>query len=321
MEKEPQRPVYVRPPLEQRLAQKVADARQIMAAARAMNTQRAYSGDLMGYLRWAAIVGLTALPPTTDGVLAYLVTLVQVGMSPRTVVRHVAGLRSVWDREYGLRHAARAPEVDQFIEGMRRTVQRPLRQAPALTVEDMRLLSRSVEGGLTGAQDRALLLLGFAGGFRRSELAALNVEDVTFLHGAVRVVVRRGKGDQRGQGHVKVIKTGSTYMTCPVRSLRRWLKVSGITTGALFRRIHEERVSEERISGWLVNQRLKHVCEGAGLDPTRYTAHSLRAGCVTTLRSLGVADGVIQRVTGHKDLAQIARYDRGDPSQAVDIGL
>lgn len=302
----------------------VARARGRCRAARARNTERAYRSDYVGYVRWAVLAGATPLPPTVELVLGYLESLVERGLSPRSLRRRVAGLRSMFDGYYGRAHAARAEEVDRWVEGMLRTVSRPLRQARALTVEELEAVARAVDGDLGGQRDRTMFVLGFAGGFRRSELAALDVEDLEFGRGFVRVWVRSGKSDQRRVGLCKRLVRGRQWMTCPVRQLRRWLRLSGVKSGALFRLVDQDEdgrwhVTEERVPDRLVNDRLQMVAERGGVDVEGLRAHSLRAGCITRARTAGYSDGEIQRLTGHRDARQIGRYDRGDSGAVVRV--
>ena len=135
------------------------------------------------------------------------------------------------------------------------------------------------DAGLIGTRDRALILLGFAGAFRRSELVGLDVEDCAFTREGLTVLLRRSKTDQEGQGRKVGIPYGSNPDTCPVRSTQAWLEQVGITKGPLFRSITRHgHVQEGGLAGLDVARVIKKLAQRAGLDAAKYAGHSLRAG-------------------------------------------
>ena len=144
--------------------------------------------------------------------------------------------------------------------------------------------------------------MGFAGAFRRSEIVALNVEDVQFSTDGVTVTLRRWKTDQDGAGRKVGIPYGSNPATCPVRALQAWLAASGITEGALFRWIRRGagRMQPGRLSGSAVAEVVKRHAGTAGLDTSKYAGHSLRAGLVTAAAIAGSSDRAIMKQSGHR---------------------
>jgi integrase len=169
----------------------------------------------------------------------------------------------------------------------------------------------TLQESLIGARDRALLLVGFAGAFRRSELVALDVRDVAFTTEGLMITLRRSKTDQEGQGRSVGLPYGSRLETCPVRSLRAWLALSEITSGPLFRPINRHgTMAEGRLSDRAVALVVKRTAKAAGLDPAKYAGHSLRAGLATSAAAAGVSERAIMNQTGHKSAATVRKYIR-----------
>ena len=162
-----------------------------------------------------------------------------------------------------------------------------------------------------GCRDRALLLLGFAGALRRSELVGLDVADVTEGTDGLTVHLRRSKTDQEGAGRTVGIPYGSNPATCPVRAWRAWLEVSGVAEGAAFRPVDRHgHIGGTRLSAQAVALVLKRHAARAGIDPGEVAAHSLRAGLATSAAAAGVPERVIAEQTGHRGTAMLRRYIR-----------
>ena len=162
---------------------------------------------------------------------------------------------------------------------------------------------------LVGKRDRALLLLGFAGAFRRSELAALRVEDLTFGADGVDVLIRRSKTDQEGQGQVVAIPHGVHLK--PVESLQDWLQAAGIKAGPIFRAVSRGgKVGEAALTGHSVANVVKRYAAAAGLDVSSFSGHSLRAGFVTSAADRGADLNRIMDVSRHVDPRTVRTYIR-----------
>jgi len=159
-----------------------------------------------------------------------------------------------------------------------------------------------------GARDRALLLLGFHGAFRRSELVALNVDDVEISREGAAVMVRRSKTDQQGKGRVIEIYRDGRDGLCPVLALETWL-AHGLRAGPIFRAVDRlQRIRPGRLSDKDVARVVKRTAEAAGLDPRRYAGHSLRAGLATSAARAGAHERDIQRQTGHRSTETLRGY-------------
>jgi integrase len=164
--------------------------------------------------------------------------------------------------------------------------------------------------GVKNARDRALLLIGFAGGFRRSELVGLDLADIEHVRQGVVITLRRSKTDQEGAGRKIGIPHGRTRH-CPVIALDNWISVSGIVHGPVFRPVDRHgRAATERLSGEAVSLTVKERVAAAGIDPSGFSGHSLRAGFATSATQAGASSTKIRAQTGHASDAMLARYVR-----------
>jgi integrase len=201
--------------------------------------------------------------------------------------------------------------VRSTLKGIRRTLgTAPAQKAPALT-DDIRAIVAATDVGLIGARDRALILLGSAGAFRRSELVGLDMDDCAFGKDGLTVTLRRSKVDQEGQGRKIGIPYGSNPDTCPVRTVQAWMEAAGVAAGPLFRSINRHgRLKPGRLSGIDVARVTKKLAARAGLDPAKYAGHSLRAGHATSAAIAGASERSIMRQTGHRSVQMVRRYIR-----------
>ena len=217
------------------------------------------------------------------------------------------------------RHAAaslesptRSAVVRLTMQGIRRThapVQGVRKVQPAVTSVIYKLVD-PLGTSLIDQRDRALILLGFAGAFRRSELAQLLLTDITETEDGLRVRLRHSKTDQEGEGFVKGIPYGHEHKTCPVRAWKTWKEVAGITDGQSFRSITRHSKMGASLSDRAVAEIIKRRAQAAGLEYQDYSGHSLRAGLATAAAQAGVSERVIAKQTGHKSLPVLRGYIR-----------
>jgi integrase len=201
--------------------------------------------------------------------------------------------------------------VSETLKGIRRSIGTAQEGKAPLLTSDIRRIVACCPKTLGGLRDQALILVGFAGAFRRSELAAIDYANLTFTQDGLVIDLRRSKTDQEAAGRKVGIPFGKEEETCPVRALRKWLAESGITAGAVFRGVDchgklARRGLHKDCVGWI----LKRVARRAGLKPEPLGGHSLRAGCVTQAAMNGVSERDIMRQTGHKSAEMLARYIR-----------
>jgi integrase len=183
-------------------------------------------------------------------------------------------------------------------------------KAPVVTDDLKRMVARIPMETLIGIRDRALLLIGFAGAFRRSELVALQMADIQDVPEGLLITLKRSKTDQEGAGRKVAIPYGSTFETCPVRGLKAWLLMANITSGPLFRSIDRHGNIGKSLSDQSVALLVKKYVDAVGLDADLFSGHSVRAGLATSAAIAGVSERSIMQQTGHKSSAMVRRYIR-----------
>ena len=203
------------------------------------------------------------------------------------------------------------PLVSETIKGIRRTKGTAQAGKRPLLTEQLRAMIRALPENLQGVRDRSLLLVGFAGGFRRSELAGLAVQDIAVETDGLVITLHRSKTDQEGQGRKVALPYGSHPETCPVRAYREWLEAAGIVNGAVFREIDRHgRLQATALNKDSVGLIVKRAAARIGLDPADYAGHSLRAGLATQAYLNGANEVAIMQQTGHRSLATVRKYIR-----------
>lgn len=269
----------------------------------AENTRRAYRSDLAHFQNSGG-----TLPASDIMIASYIATLSET-LSTSTVVRRLTSISKAHEAA-GLANAVRSPLVRATLRGIKRRHGTSQHQAKPLTKEDLFIVLGAMGDTMTDARDRALLLLGFAGAFRRSELVAIDKEDITAARQGIIVRLNRSKTDQAGIGRDVAIPYGRSRW-CPVASLDLWLSRAGICGGAAFRPIDRfGHVGTGRLSGEAVSLIIKARVSAAGFDPRLYSGHSLRAGFATSAAQAGVSSWNIRRQTGHASDAMLAKYIR-----------
>lgn len=291
--------------------------------ARAPNTRRAYRSDWDHFGRWCAAQGLVALP-AEPAVVGYYLAAHETRLSVATLTRRLSAI-AVAHRMAGFALDTRHPAIGDVMRGLRNRHGSAQRHAEALTIPRLRQVLAPLGDSLGDRRDRALLLMGTAAALRRSELVALDLTDITVQPEGLRIVIRRSKTDQGGEGAVlPVNRTGRA--TCPAAAYAAWLAASGITEGAVFRGVDRHGRLGGRLSGNAVALIVQRRAAAAGLEtPTRYAGHSLRAGFATSAAQAGLGEIRIARQTRHASLSSLRRYIRDgvlfNENLAAEIGL
>jgi integrase len=290
-------------------AEIVSQARDYVAASRAENTTRSYRVGWAQFTAWCDGHGATALPAGAETVACFVADLARAAQ-PATIDARLAAI-SAAHRAAGYDSPTKAEAVRLVRRGVRRTLGTAQRRVRPVTVPELRTMVGGLGTDSAGCRDRALLLLGFAGALRRSELVGLDVADITEGTDGLTVLLRRSKTDQEGAGRTVGVPYGSNPVTCPVRAWRAWLEVSGIEEGPVFRSVDRHgRIGVTRLTAQAVALVLKRHAAGAGLDPGDVAGHSLRAGLATSAAEAGVPERVIAATTGHRGTAMLRRYIR-----------
>lgn len=297
-----------------------------IAAALASGTQRMYTARWRMFVAWCKKHGRTPLPADPAIVANYLAELANAGKSVSTIAGHRLAIATA-HKVAGCDTSPTEKEVVRLtMKGIRRKLGIRPHSKTALHTRDMREMIRALPENLGGTRDRALLLLGFAGAMRRSELVALDVADVELRREGLRILIRRSKEDQDGEGQIIGIPYGSHFETCPVRALQDWLDAAHIIEGSLFRPVAKGgHLQPGRLSNRAVAEIVKRSAKRVGLEPTKFAGHSLRSGFATTAAEQGVPERHIMRQTRHKSLHMVRRYiQEGElfrDNPAASIGL
>jgi integrase len=264
--------------------------REFIQASKADNTLRGYRADWGDFCAWSEFRGLCPLPASPDGVAGYIAQCAP-HLKPGSIQRRLNAIAEA-HKAASLASPTQSAIVRNTMKGIRRTFgTAPVQKAPALTV-DVRAMADAAEGGLIGARDQAIVLLGFAGAFRRSELTGLDLEDCAFGRDGLTITLRKSKTDQEALGRKIGIPYGSNPETCPVRTVQAWLELAAIPGGPLFRSINRHgRIQPNRLSPIDVARIVKKLAERAGLDSAKYEGHSLRAGHATCAAIAGAQSG------------------------------
>lgn len=267
----------------QALKRAFAEARRYAKKSRAKSTWRAYENDWAQFEVWCQSVALDALPAEPDTVAMFVASQAASGLSPSTITRRLAAIRLV---HLGANQPSphNTIQVVEVMRGIRREwAKPPEKKAPAIDEEIKLMADAVVPGTGKGLRDRALLLFGFAGAFRRSELVGLNTWNLEERDEGLKVTIEQSKTDQEAEGQAIAILRQPDSSYCPVQALQDWLTVAEIERGALFRRMfRNDKVGKSRLSAQSVAMVIKDYAHKAGLDSSRYSGHSLRSGFLTS---------------------------------------
>ena len=283
--------------------------REFIRASKSENTIRGYKSDWRNFCSWCESRRLCAVPASPETVATFIAectNTLKVGSIQRRLNAIAEAHKAV-----GLESPTHSGFVGNTMKGIRRTKGTAPVQKTATLIEDIRGMVNATDAGVIGLRDRGLILLGFAGAFRRSELVGLNVNDCDFGKDGLTVNLRRSKTDQTGAGRKIGIPYGSNPETCPVRTLQAWIEQAGISEGSLFRSVNRHgTVQAGGLSGIDVARVVKKLATRAGLNAATYSGHSLRAGHATAATIAGASERSIQNQTGHKSAQMLRRYIR-----------
>ncbi|WP_277235346.1 site-specific integrase [Hymenobacter sp. YC55] len=275
--------------------------------AGAANTAKAYAGDLKRFGTWCAEHGLEPLPASVDTLAGFVTHLAETGKKVATIQRHCAAV----SKAHAL-HGVDSPTDDKkfkiLLEGIARLKGVRQKQALAFTLAAFKRIVKSINAQtLAGKRDKVILLLGFSGAFRRSELAALNLEDLSFSEEGLLVDLKKSKTNQLGEHEEKAIFYSPELPLCPIRSLQAWTKVLGRTHGPLFVSLRKNsQLTERRLTDKHLNLIVQRYLGSS------FSAHSLRASFVTIAKLAGADDSEVMNQTKHKTSEMIRRYTRLD---------
>lgn len=281
---------------------------------KAANTRRNYDSDVRSFEAWAAAEGVPGLPASGDTLALYL-TAQAPSASVATLAHRLAAIRAAHKAEGW--PAPDSPMLHRVWGGIRRAHGKPRLTKAPLLLDDLRRVLAAIPDTLTGKRDRALILVGFAGALRRSELAALELEGgegpliLAFVPEGLEVRIGRAKADQDGIGAVVAIPIGRDPTTCATAAVRVWLEAAGIKSGPVFRRMRRwGAVGSSGITPPVVALVVKAAVERVGLDPAAFAGHSLRAGLATAAAVNDAAPDVLMNHMRHASYGTTLGYIR-----------
>lgn len=282
-------------------------ARKYISQSKADNTIKSYKSDWQDFTNYCKEKDLACLSADVDTVINYVADMAET-KKVSTIVRRLSSISQA-HQAAGCGSPTFSFGVKAVVKGIKKTKGSIPNKKTAAVIEDIRVMINTLGGKLIDIRDRALILIGFAGAFRRSELVSIEMDDIEFNRDGLTIMLKNSKTDQEGQGFKKGIPYGSHADTCPVRSLQDWLQAAKITSGPLFRRMNPKgEVGTTALSDKAVARIVKKLAEAAGLDEKKYSGHSLRSGLITTAANRGVDERSIMKQSGHKSLTVMRGY-------------
>jgi len=290
------------------LADAASLAQQLIRQRHAEATRRAYATDVQSFCAWCEAQGVSPLPATPEIVCLFLAAQAQLGKSPATITRRLAAIR-YFHRESGHLNPCDSELVSATVAGIRRTAGAAQRQVAPATVDVLeRMIATADLSTLKGKRDRALLVLGFGGALRRSELVSLRIEDIAWSEAGLRLAIRRSKTDPQGKGQTVPVLDGVNLQAKTV--LREWLEAALITTGHVFRAVTKAGRVQDALTDRAVADIIKGRAKAAGFDPSAFSGHSLRSGFLTSAAGAGASTFKMMEVSRHKQIQTLAGYVR-----------
>jgi integrase len=275
----------------------IQQAQEYVRSSKSEATLKAYRSDWADFTGWCGEHAVQILPASPETVALYLTNLAG-DKKISTIQRRVASITAA-HKAAGHESPAKTELVRTVLQGIKRTHGAPQSKKTPVRVKNLRQAAEALTTRPIDIRDRAVLLVGYAGGFRRSELAAIDWEQIESTDEGLIITVLRSKTDQEGEGQRKALPYGSRSDTCPVKALSDWVETAAIEGGPIFRRVTKSgKVLPERITDRTIAQIIKKH------------AHSLRAGLVTDGFAAGVPEAVIMEQTGHRSHAVMTGYRR-----------
>jgi site-specific recombinase XerD len=295
------------------------EVKELLTESIAKNTRRGYRADWDHFEKWCSATGKIPMPATPETIATYLKEMLKHGYM-RKGIQHSYKASAFERRLSAISQIHQAlgykdSPTHQYLvrttmKGIRRKIGTNQKKKAPVEVDVLRQMVAIQDDSLSGIRNRVLLVVGFTGAFRRSELVAINQEDIQFTRDGVKVFIPKSKTDQDGEGYTVGLPYGSNPATCPVRSLQDWLHASGIESGAVFRRINRHGHLLKRLSAQSVRLVVCDAAEKIGLDPKQFAGHSLRSGFITTSYLAGKTERAIMKQSRHESVKVMRSYIR-----------
>ena len=266
--------------------------------SKAHNTLRAYQADFKDFKLFCIKNGLVSLP-TEPKILSIYLTHLSSFCKFSTLKRRLASIKVI-HKIKGHYLDTKHPIITENLLGIKRVYGVKQKSKKPLLINDLKLIINQIneeKNQIKKFKNKSLILIGFAGGFRRSELVSIEYDDIDFVPEGVKIFIKRSKTDQTGEGMTKAIPYFENSSYCPVIALKKWIEIAGIKSGKIF------NISDKSVA--LI---IKKYALLAGLDYTKYAGHSLRSGFATSTAEMGADERSIMAMTGHKTTQMVRRY-------------
>ena len=283
-----------------------------LQSSKAKNTIRAYKSDFNDFGLFCAQNGFKSLPSEPKIVSLYLTHLSTKEVKISTLKRRLVSI-GVIHKIKGLYLDTKHPLIIENFMGIKRRKGSIEKGKKPLLINNLKqvinVIDKENDNEIRKYRDRSIILIGFSGGFRRKEIVSLDYEDLDFVTEGLKINLRRSKTDQFGEGLLKGLPYFDNEEYCPVKSIKKWIELSKINAGPLFRRfIKGSKLAENRLTDQTVALLIKKYLQLAGIDNKNYSGHSLRSGFATSAAESGAEERTIMAMTGHKSTEMVRRY-------------
>ena len=280
--------------------------------SKALNTIRAYQSDFSDFRLFCSKNGFRSLPSEPKIVSLYLTNLSTKSAKMSTLKRRLVSI-GIIHKLKGHYLDTKHPAIIENIMGIKRRKGSYQKSKKPILINDLRRIINAIDQqkkkDIKKFRDRSIILIGFSGGFRRNEIVSLNYDDLDFVFEGLKISIRKSKTDQFGEGAIKALPYFDSTQYCPVVSLKKWIEISNISSGPLFRRFSKGlNLSENRLTDQTVALLIKEYLLLAGIDSKNYSGHSLRSGFATSAAESGAEERSIMAMTGHKSTEMVRRY-------------
>ena len=280
--------------------------------SKANNTVRAYKSDFNDFSLFCAQNGFKSLPSEPKIVSLYLTYLSTKEVKISTLKRRLVSI-GVIHKLKGHYLDTKHPSIIENIMGIKRRKGSIQKSKKPLLINNLKKIINAIDEQkkeeIKKYRDRTIILIGFSGGFRRNEIVSLDYDDLDFVPEGLKINLRRSKTDQFGEGFTKALPYFDSTKYCPVVSLKKWIKISKINSGPIFRRfVKGSKLSEHRLTDQTVALLIKEYLNLTGIDSKNYSGHSLRSGFATSAAESGAEERSIMTMTGHKSTEMVRRY-------------
>jgi len=283
-----------------------------LKSSKSINTVRAYKSDFNDFGVFCAQNGFKSLPSDPKIVSLYLTHLSTKDAKMSTLKRRLVSI-GVIHKLKGHYLDTKHPAIIENIMGIKRRKGTVQKAKKPILINSLKLIidviDKQKKKEIKKSRDRSIILIGFSGGFRRNEIVSLDYDDLDFVPEGLKINIKRSKTDQFGEGFTKALPYFDNSQYCPVVSLKKWIEISNITSGAVFRRFSRgSRLSDNRLTDQTVALLIKEYLKLTGIDSKNYSGHSLRSGFATSAAESGAEERSIMAMTGHKSTEMVRRY-------------